>query len=282
MKKSIAYVAAISILAFVAYSSRDAIESAVGIEPESISATAPQISKRAPQSRAVQLCIDPSGSTASSFARSIKSSVLKSVAEYLPKKPTVTRTGVNGVAALDIAVRLVSSKPLAYGAPYYEVSLPTVMALPARPDMSAAGALDPGGSYEKWKDREGSWSQQYDVATAEAHAAVTTLRKIDLSQRSHSGVHDCLGALASTPLETSEVTYVVASDLQDNTDGESKVSFRGRPLVIIQACPSGDAGECRAVLGRFNTWAKGREAGEIKVVRPEVSGDVIRNLIEGD
>ena len=284
MKKIVAYALVALVLVYVAYDNRDRIGPLVGTSAEGAPAKPanPLALKGTADVRARAFCIDGSGSTSASFAKSIKRSIIKSVQGYVPPKPTVTKGGVDSIVGLDVTVRLVSTRPLEYGAPFYRVKVAGVDGLPPRPDMAEGGALSTGGSYETFKKLEAEWSGQYDAALSDLRKAVGTLSKIDLSRPSASGVHDCLGALASTAPATRDLTFVVASDLQDNTDGASKVSFAGHPLVVVQACPSGAAGECSHVLRQFRTWADDRKAGDLTVVRPEVADDIINHLIEGD
>ena len=123
------------------------------------SAPVAQALSPAPDGVSVGLCLDPTDSTARAFAFSIKRSLVAAVRQHLPAAPDsrALRDGAAGVSGLDLTVRLVSTRPLAYGQPFVHVELPGVPGLPARPDLTQPGAVDIGGSYDVWKGLVQQW-----------------------------------------------------------------------------------------------------------------------------
>lgn len=251
-----------------------------GASTESPGASTPQ-ALPSPEGRSIAVCIDPTGSTDKSFAVSVKDALVRAVKGYLPAKPGDVRNGHPGIRPVDVQVRLVSTRPLAYGEQYLRVAIPGVPELVARPDMTASGALDPGGPYDAWKSLRTAWSTAYDASLEASKFGADQLAAIDLSNPGSSGVRDCAAALTVVPAEQQKATFVVASDLQDNSFSGADPDFGGSRLLLIQPCPSGKARTCEAARNGFADWAAKHGAGSVDTTRPELARTTLRELIGG-
>lgn len=232
----------------------------------------------APDGKSVGVCIDPTTSTDKAFAQSILTTTTAAVEHYLPTKSHETKAGVPGVPGLDLTIRLVSTRPLAYGQPYVNIQIPPVPGLPSRPDMTAPGALDPGGPYLDWKKSEQRWSVEYDVAAKATATAVKQLREVDLSNPSYSGVRECVAAVVSVPPKYADATLVVASDLEDNSYTGATPKFDAKPIILIQPCPDGDAKKCSRLKDDFTAWAGASGAGTTTTARAEDAPNTLSRL----
>lgn len=224
--------------------------------------------------------IDPTTSTDAAFKESMKAKIIAAVGSYVPVKPSDTKDGVPALAGIHLVVRLVGTVPLQYGAPDYTVDIPSVPALPSRPDMTAPGALDPGSSYSQWKDAQKHWSSKYDAALAAGQEAVTTLQGINLDLGEWSAVTSGVVSLALVAPNEGDVAFLVMSDLDENQP-QQPVALAGHPFTVVQPDPIGEIGRWDTLFTGFSLWAKANGAGEIVRVRPEASDDVIRTFIQG-
>jgi hypothetical protein len=236
----------------------------------------------APDGKSVAVCIDPTASTDRHFARSIRASLVEAVRGYVPHEPAETKAGIAPVAGLDLTVRLVSTRPLAYGEPYLYADIPLVAGLPTRPDMTQLGALEPGGPYLAWKKSNEQWAADYHVAVEAQSDAIDALGRIDLSYSQRSGVRDCVAALMTVPFTSANVTVVVASDLRDNEFTGTAPDFGGARMLLIQPCPNGNASECARRYDAFISWASAHGVGPVSMARPEAADTALGQLISVD
>ncbi len=250
-----------------------------------VTATTPQAGadetalQPAPEGKSVGICDDPTASTDPAFAKSIIASTIHAVENYVPAQPTEIKDGVPAVPGLDLTVRLVSTRPLAYGQPYLNIQIPAVDGLPVRPDMTAPGALDPGGPYLAWKESEEQWAADYQASREAVATAVKRLGTIDLSNPSRSGVRECVAALVSVPPKYSNATLVVASDLGDNSFTGANPHFDAKPIVLIQPCSDGDSKKCTRLQEDFTAWTANNGAGPTTATRPEDAPNTFAQLI---
>lgn len=235
----------------------------------------------APEGKSIGLCIDPTASTDKAFAKATLASAINAVKNYLPVKPA-TKEGVTAVPGLDLTVRLVSTRPLAYGQPYLNIQVPAVVGLPPRPDMTAPGALDPGGPYLAWKQSETQWTSDFQAAQDAIESAIKRLGEIDLANPGRSGVRECAAALVSVAPTYANATLIVASDLGDNSFTGAKPNFDGKPLILIQPCADGNAKHCSALQNDFIAWTSNHGAGQTSITRPEDTANTFAQLITSD
>lgn len=224
--------------------------------------------------------IDPTTSTDTSFRAAMKAELISAVTTYVPPKPSAPETGVPSLAGLELTVKLVGTDSLAYGQQTVQVSIPGVPELPARPDLEADGALDPGGPYETWADAGETWSSDYDAAVDAAALAVDALGDIDLNRDEWSGITAGAAALALLAPSDGDVQFAVFSDLDENR-ATQPADFHGQPILVVQPDNVGDIGRWNTLFDRFSSWATTNGAGEITRVRPEAAASAISTFITG-
>lgn len=234
----------------------------------------------APDQRYRFALIDPTTSTDASFREAMKNDIIAAVQGYVPAKPTETKAGVAALTGLQLTVRLVATNSLAYGQPNVEVSIPSVPELPARPDMTAPGALDPLGPYDTWKKSEAAWSTAYDHAIAADAAAVQSLQGLDVNTDEHSGIFAGAAALALLAPANGDVAFAVLSDLDENR-GAQPANFNGHPFLVVQPDPVGNVNHWDGLFDTFSSWATSSGAGQIARVRPEAAAPAITTFLTG-
>lgn len=234
----------------------------------------------APNQRHRFALIDPTTSTDASFRQSMKDQIIAAVQSYVPPKPTEPKAGAASVVGLQLTVRLVGTNSLAYGQPNIAISIPSVPELPMRPDMTAPGALDPGGPYDTWKKSEVEWSAAYEAAIAANASAVQALQGLNVDTDEQSGILAGIAALSILAPAQGDVAFAVLSDLDDNR-GAHPVTFNGHPFLVVQPDPTGDIGRWNGLFNNFSSWASGSGAGEITRVRPEAAFTAITTFITG-
>ncbi|CAN5334010.1 hypothetical protein BH11ACT4_BH11ACT4_13100 [soil metagenome] len=222
--------------------------------------------------------IDPTTSTDTSFRTAMKADLISAVTGYVPDKPSDPPSGVPEVIGLELTVKLVGTDSLAYGQQTVQVSIPSVAALPARPDLTADGALDPGGPYDVWQDSAETWSDDYDAAVDAAASGLAALDSIDLDRDEWSGITAGAAALALLAPVDGDVAFAVFSDLDENRTTQP-AQFNGHPILVVQPDNVGDIGRWQALFERFSTWGTANGAGSITRVRPEAAASAINTFI---
>lgn len=276
----------LALLAIGAFLGRDQIKSAIdprsGPQPtaQATAATTSIQLSAAPLARTRLALLDPTTSTDATFREAMKALLVADVRDYVPAKPSTTKDGVPPVVGVHLVVRLVGTSPLTYGAPIYTVDIPSVAELPARPSMTADGALDPGGPYSQWTAAASSWSTQYDVAIAAAQQASAALQGLNLEVDQYSAVTAGVASLALLAPQQGDVAYLVMSDLDENRAQEA-ADFRGSPVLVVQPDPDGSEQQWSARYQAFAAWAVASGAGQIDRVRPEACDAAIKSFIQG-
>lgn len=233
-----------------------------------------------PQQRFRYALIDPTTSTDTTFRESMKADLMAAVRSYLPPKPLDPKAGVPSVTGLQLTVRLVSTNSLAYGQQSVAVSIPSVPGLPGRPDMTAPGALDPGGPYDAWKKSKVEWSTAYDAAATAAVSAVQSLDALNLNVDGWSGITAGATALTLLAPAQGDVQFAVLSDLDENRP-QQPATFNGHPILVVQPDPVGDIGRWDSLFKNFSAWASASGSGTITRVRPESAVPAITTFIIG-
>jgi len=286
MKKFLAAIAVIAVAGVLAWMNWDKIGPIVnpilGI-PAAAAATTeagPTTLGAAPDQRYRFALIDPTTSTDVSFRQSMKDEIIAAVQGYVPAKPTESKVGVAAITGLQLTVRLVGTDSLAYGQPNVAISIPSVPELPARPDMTAPGALDPGGPYDTWKKSETAWSTAYDAAVAAVATSVQSLQGLNVNTDEYSGILAGTAALALLAPADGDVAFAVLSDLDENR-GAQPANFNGHPFLVVQPDPVGDINRWDGLFNTFSSWATSSGAGQITRVRPEDASAAITTFITG-
>ena len=286
MKRFLTTIAVIAVAGVLAWMNWDRIGPVVdpilGTQSVAVATaeTGPTTLGAAPEQRYRFALIDPTTSTDISFREAMKNEIIAAVQGYVPAKPTLTKAGVAAISGLQLTVRLVGTNSLAYGQPNVAISIPSVPELPARPDMTAPGALDPGGPYDTWNESEAAWSDAYDAAVAAVTSATESLRGLDVTTDEYSGILAGTAALGLLAPAEGDVAFAVLSDLDENR-GAQPASFNGHPFLVVQPDPSGDIGRWDGLFNSFASWASTSGAGEITRVRPEAASTAIAEFITG-
>ena len=286
MKKFLAAVAVLAVAGVLAWMNWDKIGPIVnpilGIQTAAAATTETGRTTlgAAPDQRYRFALIDPTTSTDVSFRQSMKDQIIAAVQSYVPAKPTESKVGVAAITGLQLTVRLVGTNSLAYGQPNVAISIPSVPELPARPDMTAPGALDPGGPYDTWKKSEAAWSAAYDAAVAAVAASVQSLQDLNVNTDEYSGIFAGTAALALLAPADGDVAFAVLSDLDENR-GAQPANFNGHPFLVVQPDPVGDINRWDGFFNTFSSWATSSGAGQITRVRPEDASAAITTFITG-
>lgn len=286
MKRFLATLAVLAVIGVLGWMNWDKVASIFGpmlggqaaVLPTT--APAPTTLGAAPEQRYRFALIDPTTSTDSSFRESMKADIIAAVQGLVPAKPGDTKAGVPALTGLQLTVRLVATNSLAYGQQNAAISIPSVSELPARPDMTAPGALDPAGPYDTWKQSEAQWSTAYAAALAAQANAVETLQAINLNVDESSGITAGAAALALLAPAQGDLAFAVMSDLDENR-AQQPATFNGHPILVVQPDPIGDIGRWDSLFNNFSSWATNSGAGQINRVRPESAVPAINTFITG-
>ena len=228
-----------------------------------------------PENLHIGVVIDPTASTASSFTKNVISALAAQIS--LPDKPRSPQDGVATINALNLRIKQVGSNPYAYGALDTYLQIPGVQGLPPRPGVECMDS----GTYQQWVQWERTWSTQYDAAILAVETATKSLTTMKLDDGS-SGIRAALSALAAAMPGGEHTAYLVASDFEENVKPQTAGTLAGRPLILIAACPSGDAATCTSQVEAFGTWAvNSLDAPTPEVFRPENMTTAIAQVFRG-
>jgi hypothetical protein len=286
MKKFLATVAILAGVGVFGWMNWDRVAPIIGpvfgvqATPAPTTAAGPTTLGAVPEQRYRFALVDPSTSTDSSFRESMMADIIAAVKSLVPSKPTETKAGVPALTGLQLTVRLVATNSLAYGQPNAAISIPSIPELPARPSMTAPGALDPGGPYPVWKQSEAGWSAAYEAAVAATATAVQILQAINLNLDESSGITAGASALTLLAPANGDVAFAVLSDLDENR-AQQPANFNSHSLLVVQPDPLGDISRWNSLFNSFKTWASGSGAGQIIRVRPEAAIPAINTFITG-
>lgn len=227
-------------------------------------------------------CIDPTLSLVPSFAPDMRQYLSQAVAGLAPASGKPATGAANpGQSAVDLTIRQVDTTSFSSAMTQFtrNVQVPGVPGLtggrPALTDPSFNSDLR-------------NWSQGYQEVVAAQHTAANAAASaaqsvadlpLDANAASSSGISACVSALLETAPPAGTHSYLLASDLEENVPPQLAGSFHGAPLVIIQACDSGDATYCQGLETTFVREMKRLDVGPVTVERPEVASQVIRQWI---
>jgi hypothetical protein len=234
-------------------------------------------------------CIDPTTSTVSSFSTDIRSDLARAVAGLAPSGTLPTRAEGTGPLSqpqprVDLWIRQVDTHSASTIRTEYAttVSIPGVLGL-------AQHQPTPGAS--DYVTQMGSWSQSYQdvqqsrtTAAAAATDASRTIASLPLDQNPdvYSAISACISGLLGTVPSTGRQSYLIASDLEENEAPQLAGSFRGAPLLVIQACDSGNLSGCQQRLSTFEREMRQLDVGPVTVVRPENASQAIAQWVRGE
>lgn len=234
-------------------------------------------------------CIDPTTSTATSFAESVKSDLATAIGGLGPSGSVPTSVSGSGPLSLPqpsvgLTIRQVDTASLStLQTPYTMTS--------SIPGFLGLAAHEPAPGSANYSTTMADWSVQYgQVATSrtttrtaarQASRAITAL-PLDDSPQSRSAISACVSGLLLTVPQTGRKTFLLASDLEENEAPQLAGSFDGSPLVIIQACDSGSASYCGGLLNHFIAEMRQLHVGPVTVVRPEDAALAITQWVRGE
>lgn len=234
-------------------------------------------------------CIDPTTSTVSSFSSDIRSYLASAVASLAPAGALPTHTTGTGPLSqpqpgVSLWIRQVDTKSDSTVRTRFAetVNVPGVLGLAQH--QPAPGATD-------YATQMGAWSQRYDQvnasrvaarkAAANASQAIANL-PLDSNPQVYSAISACVSGLLGTVPAIGRQSFLIASDLQENEAPQLAGSFRGAPLVIIQACDSGNVSACGVLLSNFEREMRRLDVGPITVIRPEDASQAIYQWVHGE
>lgn len=233
-------------------------------------------------------CIDPTTSTATSFAVGVRRDLADAVAGLAPAGRVPTQiTGNRALSrpqpAIGLWIRQVDTNSLS--------TLPTPYTISVRvPGVLGLAAHRPAPGEARYTSRMTTWTAEYDrvsesrtAARRAAGRAAQSIRglPLDNTPKNRSAISACVSGLLLTVPRTGRRTYLIASDLQENRAPQLEGSFNGSPLVIVQACDSGKASYCDGLLRRFKTEMHRLHVGPMTVVRPENAAQAIGEWVRG-
>jgi hypothetical protein len=228
------------------------------------------------------ICIDPTTSTVGSFAQDVRADLASAVAGLAPSSQAPVS---QPQPAVSLWIRQVDSASLSTRATRYETTIkvpavPGVTAVQPTPSPGDTGFDAQQSAYAAQLAQVSASRDAARSAAADAAHAVLSL-PLDNSPRSWSAISACVSGLLVTVPAAGHRTYLLASDLQENETPQLAGSFDGAPLVIIQACDSGDASYCEGLLAHFLGEMNKLHVGTVTVVRPEVAAAAIEQWVHG-
>lgn len=234
-------------------------------------------------------CIDPTSSTVASFSSDVRGYLASAVASLAPS--ATLPTTASGSAPLSepqpgvgLWIRQVDTASDSTVRTRFTqtVNVPAVLGLAQH--QPAPGSSD-------YVTRMGTWSQRYEQvktsrttarnAALSASQAVASL-PLDGSPQVWSAISACISGLLRTVPATGRQSFLIASDLQENEAPQLEGSFRGAPLVIIQACDSGNVSYCQGRLHHFEREMRQLGVGPMTVVSPEDAKQAIEQWVHGE
>ena len=209
-------------------------------------------------------CIDPSGSTVSTFSITARMFLAQTVDAWVSDQK-VTTGGSSATVGLNLQLRQVLTNSFSSSAPSVTVAIPPVPGLKPRLDVN-----DPNFTTD-----DPSWvaaRKQNEILIADARQAarkgsrdIQTYRLLE----QNSEITGCLSALAAT-VEGAKRAFILASDLEQTEPAQVAGDLQGTDILVVQPC-GGNASECTALATSWRSALKGRGAGLVTFIRPEDS-----------
>jgi hypothetical protein len=231
-------------------------------------------------------CIDPTTSEVASFPQQVRSDLAAAVAGLAQTGQLPTSGPGNGPVtssqpSVSLVVRQVDTTS------FSTVSTPfsANVTIPGVPGLAESRPSPGGANYDTLLRAWSAGYQEVAAARASATAAAQQAQQtvsampLDQSPSSWSAISACVSALLLTTPGAGQHSYLLASDLEENVAPQLAGSFDGAPLVIVQACDSGNAASCQGLLASFEAEMRRLDVGPITVVRPEDAAAAIASWI---
>ena len=235
---------------------------------------------RADQQLSEGACVDPTTSTATSFAAGVRSDLAAAVASLAP---AAQQPMSQSAPAVSLWIRQVDTTSLS--------SLPTPYTKTVNiPGVRGLAASEPSPGASDYVNAESAYSTDYNAANETRTAARTAAAKgaqaiaslpLDDNPQSRSAISACVSGLLVTVPQVGVRSYLIASDLEENKAPQLTGSFARAPLVVIQACDSGNASFCQGNLNNFLAEMKRLQVGSVTLVRPEDAAQAISEWVHG-
>jgi len=237
----------------------------------------------------VGVCIDPTASSSARFAEGVRDALATAVAGLASPSGPVPTYRVDGATGpvvepspgVGVWVAQVTTVPLdtdpSAHSPF-RVEVPAVPGLlDAAPDLNATTEVQ----QQRWRRDYETVTAARDRARTAAADASARLRGMRLARGDdvQSGVSGCMSALAGLVPAADRREFLIASDLAENVHPQLAGGLDGAPVVVLQACPEGDAGRCARRLREFRARMRTLHAGEVTTLQPALAGDVLRDLL---
>ena len=233
-------------------------------------------------------CLDPTLSLVPSFATDIRADLAQAAASLAPRPGRLPTNAARGQPvtraqpSVYLTIRQVTTHSFSSASTRYlrTVTVPGILGL-ARPQPEP-GSHDYVQQLRAWYGGYGIVAAARRAAAKAAASAARVIAALPLERKGWSGISACVSALLATLPPGGRHSYLLASDLQENRPPVLAGSFRGAPLVIVQACDTGNASYCQWLLERFTGEMRKLDVGPITVVRPEVADPAIEQWIHGE
>jgi len=246
------------------------------------------------------ICVDPTSSSPSKFSLDVMAELAKQVGNWLPPDKPQDFIEAGPHPGLTLVLRVVATaSPTSNDGYSLVVKIPAIPGLPGPPDPQANNFTDLRRQYVAQQQLV---RDTRNTAHHAAGAGAETLRKFPLVHE-NSGVTACASVLAlmvgdavstmtgwasspspgtgaSPSSERPGVSFLVASDLDDNEPLQAFGSFNHAPLTLLQTCPSGDLNACQALAGKFEGTMSKLDAGPMTVYRSEFTATTIDTWLE--
>jgi hypothetical protein len=234
-------------------------------------------------------CIDPTTSTATSFAQSVKSDLAAAVASLGPSGPVPTSTSGTGPLSLpqpavSLWIRQVDTASMSTLQTPYTTTQDVSGFLGLAAHEPVPGSAGYSTAMSAWSLQYGQVAASRSTARSDAKRAsnAITALPLDNSPQVRSAISACVSGLLLTVPSAGKRTFLIASDLEENEAPQLAGSFNGSSLVIIQACDSGSASTCGALLTNFLGEMRKLHVGQVTVIRPEDAGAAITQWVHGE
>lgn len=233
-------------------------------------------------------CIDSTSSVPYSFATGVRDSISAALRGFAPsmsplpnQAPAPGSPIAESQSPLELTIREVFTNSGSTDLLKYTqtVSVPGVRGLTgAQPSVTAT---DFDVANANWRAAYKDTTDDRAAAARAAKDASKSIAALPLinDPNNNSGIVACMSTLLQTTSPSGNSGYLIASDLQDNSNVQVVGDFKGSPLLVVQVCRSGDLDTCKGYLDHFTQYMKKLHVGKITVIRPEDMGSAVTKWV---
>ncbi|MDR2492501.1 MAG: hypothetical protein LBD25_03430 [Coriobacteriales bacterium] len=182
--------------------------------------------------------LDTTTSTDAQFCESVRASLVDELTNWGGDPPNndSIANGVEARPGLELWLFLVGDNPSkTYTSPHLHLTLPPVMALPARPALTDDDVLE---ATHEWNKQRKAYEAERDRYLKACDEATAALQAWVLYTEQNSGIHSTVTALRLAMAQGGDV--LIASDLKNNQDAQVTGGMEGSRVYVIQSNPFGD------------------------------------------